>query len=163
MIDNFIIDYKKNINDALNLIDKNARGIVFVVKNKKLVGVLTDGDIRRFFLKGLSLNSAIEKVMNKEFVSLNTNSSEVEIKKILKEGVEGNNNIKIKCVPIVNDLNEIINLRFDDETIPIFEPNLSGNELKYLINCLKSNWISSKGPYINKFEKMHIKLELEKI
>ena len=52
MIDNFIIDCKKNINDALNLIDKNARGIVFVVKNKKLVGVLTDGDIRRFFLKG---------------------------------------------------------------------------------------------------------------
>ena len=36
--------------------------------------------------------------------------------------------------------------------IPIFEPVLSGNEKKYLIDCIDTNWISSQGKYITKFE-----------
>ena len=36
--------------------------------------------------------------------------------------------------------------------IPVYEPALLGNEKKYVLNCLKTNWISSKGEYIKKFE-----------
>ena len=36
--------------------------------------------------------------------------------------------------------------------IPIFDPYLSGNEKKYLKECLKNNWISSQGSYVKKFE-----------
>lgn len=36
--------------------------------------------------------------------------------------------------------------------IPIYAPNLSGNEKKYVMDCLDSTWISSKGEYIKKFE-----------
>lgn len=36
--------------------------------------------------------------------------------------------------------------------IPVCEPHLAGNELKYVIDCIKSNWISSAGSYIEKFE-----------
>lgn len=36
--------------------------------------------------------------------------------------------------------------------IPIAMPNLSGNEKKYVDDCLDSTWISSKGKYIEKFE-----------
>jgi perosamine synthetase len=32
-------------------------------------------------------------------------------------------------------------------------PALIGNEKKYVLDCLNSNWISSSGKYINKFEK----------
>lgn len=39
------------------------------------------------------------------------------------------------------------------EFIPVYKPDLSGNEKKYLIDCLESTWISSKGEYIEKFEK----------
>lgn len=31
-------------------------------------------------------------------------------------------------------------------------PLLNGNEKKYLINCIETGWISSSGPYIEKFE-----------
>lgn len=37
--------------------------------------------------------------------------------------------------------------------IPIFEPSLTGNERKYLIDCIDSTWISSQGKYIVEFEK----------
>lgn len=36
--------------------------------------------------------------------------------------------------------------------IPVCEPTLKGNELKYVIKCIKTNWISSSGEYIKKFE-----------
>ena len=36
--------------------------------------------------------------------------------------------------------------------ILLSEPNIIGNELKYLKQCLKSNWISSSGEFVNKFE-----------
>lgn len=37
--------------------------------------------------------------------------------------------------------------------IPVCEPFIGEKELEYAIDCLKSNWISSKGKYIDEFEK----------
>lgn len=36
--------------------------------------------------------------------------------------------------------------------IPVYQPDLSGNERKYVNECLDSTWISSKGHFIQKFE-----------
>lgn len=36
--------------------------------------------------------------------------------------------------------------------IPVNEPILVGNEKKYLNECIDSGWISSEGPFVNKFE-----------
>ena len=33
-------------------------------------------------------------------------------------------------------------------------PNISGNEMKYVKDCLDTGWISSAGSYVDKFEKM---------
>ncbi len=38
------------------------------------------------------------------------------------------------------------------EHIPVYEPDLSGNELKYVTDCLQSGWISSLGHYVTDFE-----------
>lgn len=37
--------------------------------------------------------------------------------------------------------------------ISVNTPLLDGNEKKYLIKCIDSGWISSDGPFVNKFEK----------
>ena len=36
--------------------------------------------------------------------------------------------------------------------IPLSIPNLAGNEWKYIKSCLDTNWVSSAGEYVNKFE-----------
>ena len=36
--------------------------------------------------------------------------------------------------------------------IPVCEPTLGGNEAKYVLDCIESNWISSAGKYIPRFE-----------
>jgi perosamine synthetase len=35
---------------------------------------------------------------------------------------------------------------------PVYSPSLSGNEKTYVNDCLNTNWISSKGKYVNQFE-----------
>lgn len=37
-------------------------------------------------------------------------------------------------------------------TIPVYKPDLSGNEKKYVNECLDTTWISSKGVFINRFQ-----------
>jgi perosamine synthetase len=36
--------------------------------------------------------------------------------------------------------------------IPLYQPDLSGNEKRYVLECLDSTWISSKGKFIAEFE-----------
>jgi perosamine synthetase len=41
--------------------------------------------------------------------------------------------------------------------IPVCEPTLSGNELKYVTQCIETNWISSAGRFIPEFEQAFAK------
>ena len=50
-LDLFLIQPESLLNNAFELLNKNGRGICIVVKEMKIVGILTDGDIRRFLLK----------------------------------------------------------------------------------------------------------------
>lgn len=37
--------------------------------------------------------------------------------------------------------------------IPVAKPELTGNELRYVVQCIKTNWISSAGSFVDKFER----------
>lgn len=40
----------------------------------------------------------------------------------------------------------------NNQFIPVNTPLLSGNEEKYLLECIKTGWISSEGPFVKQFE-----------
>jgi len=42
----------------------------------------------------------------------------------------------------------------DKETIPLHEPYFGGNEKKYVLDCIETNYVSSVGKYVDKFEEM---------
>ena len=44
--------------------------------------------------------------------------------------------------------------------IPLSEPDLTGNEKKYLNTCIDENWVSSAGHYVGTFEEK-IAIEVE--
>ena len=61
-----LLSPESTIRDALKIIDSGAIKIGVVVdKNEKLVGTVTDGDIRRGILNSLSLDDAIDSVVCK--------------------------------------------------------------------------------------------------
>lgn len=41
-----------------------------------------------------------------------------------------------------------------DDFIPLIVPEIRGNEWKYVKECLDTNWVSSVGSYVDRFEKM---------
>jgi perosamine synthetase len=45
-----------------------------------------------------------------------------------------------------------VELDLRSRIIPVCEPTLGGNEAKYVLDCVESNWISSAGKYISRFE-----------
>jgi dTDP-glucose pyrophosphorylase len=54
-----------SIRDTMKCIDKNAFQIAIVVNNEHhLLGIVTDGDIRRGIIRGVSLEDPVEDVMN---------------------------------------------------------------------------------------------------
>ncbi len=56
---------KATIKESMEALDKTAEKILLVVdKEQVLIGCLTDGDIRRYILKGLDLTSTIEQAYN---------------------------------------------------------------------------------------------------
>ena len=147
-LDLFLIQFDAKLNEAFELLNKNGRGICIVVKEIKIVGILTDGDIRRFLLKSNDLERKVEDAMNKDYLALSINSSQELVRKSFKNG--------IKIVPLLDDDSRVVDIADvqNSHKIPVLEPNLDGNELKYIVNCLETNWISSKGEYVKKFEKM---------
>ena len=41
-----------------------------------------------------------------------------------------------------------------NEFIPLIEPEIRGNEWKYVQECLQTGWVSSAGPFVDRFEQM---------
>jgi len=64
-ISRFLVNKKDSIKKVIGIIDKGGIGSAFIVdKNKKLLGVVADGDIRRAILNGIDIKEKIEKIMN---------------------------------------------------------------------------------------------------
>jgi D-glycero-alpha-D-manno-heptose-7-phosphate kinase len=86
-IDNFIVSEKKSLREALEKINNNNSGTVFIVnKDKIVIGVATDGDIRRKLLSGSELDDGLDGIYNKNFVScLIDTPREILIKKLDSE------------------------------------------------------------------------------
>lgn len=61
----FMSDPRCTLVEAMQKIDENSRGILFITdENQRLIGVLTDGDIRRWIIQTGNLNVSVGQMMN---------------------------------------------------------------------------------------------------
>ena len=66
-IQGFIGNRTITISEAMQRIDKNATGILFIIDDDSiLLGCVTDGDIRRFLLNGGKMNDPVINAINKK-------------------------------------------------------------------------------------------------
>lgn len=60
-----------NIKEAIKKLDETGQKILFVTgTDEKLIGTVTDGDVRRGIIKGLQLNEPVSEIMNIKFISI---------------------------------------------------------------------------------------------
>jgi perosamine synthetase len=148
-IEQLLVDSRQPLLGCLQTINDNGQGICFAVdEDRRLVGAVTDGDIRRALLSGLSLNAPVTQVMQTDLVSLPATTPIEDIQQALSR--------RIRLIPLLDDAGRPVDYasyhRF--HRIPILEPTLSGNELQYVTECIRTNWISSQGAYVRRFEDM---------
>jgi len=99
-----IIKYNDTIQTALLKLQGNKkRFLIFLDDSETLLGLITDGDIRRGFLDGLTISDTIEKVVNTQFEYLTVNSSFDEVCEKFKSD-------KIDFLPIANNDMKLINI-----------------------------------------------------
>lgn len=66
-LNKIIISQDSTILEAINNLNMSELKIVLIVNhNKKFIGILNDGDIRRAFAKGCNINSPIRNIINKK-------------------------------------------------------------------------------------------------
>ncbi len=92
------------IKEAMEALDKTAEKVLLVVdENKVLIGCLTDGDIRRYILKGRDLTSVIEDAYKANPVFVFQEDFDPEkIKAVFLKN-------KINVIPILDQNRKVIN------------------------------------------------------
>ncbi len=142
-----LCSHRATIKEVMVCIEKNGKGTAFIVDDGgRLKGVVTDGDIRRLLIEGYGLNEPIRDYMKKDFVYASIREKAEEIRKKF--------NYAVRIVPLVNEKMEPVDYGEYNENIHISlaQPQLSGNEYKYLMDAFLSTWISSTGKYLSRFE-----------
>ena len=119
----YTIGKNKAIKDALKSIDLNGLGLVFIEDKKKIIGMVTDGDIRRGLIQYNKLETNIEKIMNQDFI-------------YLMEGEDSRENIlklldtRVKVIPVLSKKLELVRI--------VTEKNIDWNESSEIISKAKS-------------------------
>lgn len=147
-INDLVVNESRSIKFSLKKIQKNGFGTVFIIDNKKkLLGIMTDGDIRKAIIKGGMLGDGIRNYYNNKVKYLPYNSNNQTIQNLLSN--------RIKIIPLVNEKKIIVDFATADriKKIPISESFIFGKEYTNVKKCLDTNWLSSKGPFVNLFEK----------
>ncbi len=67
-----LIDYKKNFNQALKIMNEKKLGVIVITKNKFIKGLITDGDLRRV-LNSNSNEKSLEKLTRNYPLVINEN------------------------------------------------------------------------------------------
>ena len=79
-----IIRDNKKIKDAIKTLDYSELQVLLVVDlNKKFLGTLTDGDIRRGLIKGLDLDAKITRIMNSSSILVPPGTNEETAKQLM--------------------------------------------------------------------------------
>ena len=157
LLKNLTSQLPNKIDKIIKLIDKNALGIVFIVnKNKKLIGSISDGDIRRYYIRNGKLPDKVtleSKIINKNPFHLPITASIQTLLKYLQPRAV-RSKITVKCIPLVNKKKIILDIATKDrpKNYPIAEPNIGQKEITNVLEAINSGWISSRGPYLDKFE-----------
>jgi perosamine synthetase len=132
----------------MQAIDRNGRRLVFVVDAaRRLQGLVTDGDIRRALLRGARTEDGLESCLNRSCVTAPEGASREQVLERMNE--------RVRCVPILDAEGRPVDFALFEQffQVPVAEPSLGGREREYVSECIESNWISSKGKYVERFER----------
>ena len=93
-----------NLKDAVVKLNESGLKILCVVdKSNRLLGTISDGDIRRSLLKNIKLNETVERVLNKKPITIYEDKDFLKVHEILTKN-------KISGIPVIDRSNKLKDL-----------------------------------------------------
>lgn len=115
------------IREALKIIDVGAVKFGIVVNEEdKLLGTMTDGDIRRAILDGKSLDDTIENIYFRKPTVVNVNNTKEEIINLCISK-------KIYQIPVVDNNGRVVSIELLDE---LLKPDVHANKVVLMVGGL---------------------------
>lgn len=137
-LEDICIANKSSIANAIQSLNKSGLKIVLVQDDKlKFVGTITDGDIRRGLLRGLTINDSVVMIVNSAALTVADNVSKIDILELMRAK-------KVYQIPVIDKELNIMRLHLWDEiSEPIKLSNVMvimaggvGSRLKPLTNSV---------------------------
>lgn len=105
-IETYIVDKAYSLEQTMKAIDGNSMGFALVCEGRRLFGIVTDGDIRRYLLTGGTLKESICNAANKELYFVHESERHLAAAIMAQES--------IAVVPVVNGDHELVDIIFDN-------------------------------------------------
>ncbi len=133
---NFVISDNSYILEGLKYLNKQKINTLIVVnEEKKVIGTVTDGDIRRFLLQGGNIKKSIKEVCNKSYAYAKSHDDVIKVLVDLKEK-------NILSIPIVDDhfkLIDVVDIDKKDKVERIFSALIMAGGLGTRLRPLTEN------------------------
>lgn len=163
-LDNFLLQPHETIRAAMLLIDRNTQGIALIVDPEhRLLGTVTDGDIRRALLGGLELHSPLRTLLERKAASPYPHPIAAPIETDPSTLRQMMTERSVRQIPLLDEAGRVVDLAlfsYDPSApvahhmIPLAIPEIRGNEWHYIRECLDTGWVSSVGSYVDRFERL---------
>jgi D-glycero-alpha-D-manno-heptose-7-phosphate kinase len=102
-LNKYVINKNQSVQNALSIIESNHLGFVLIKDDiDKIIGIVTDGDLRRSMLKGISLLDCIVCCINNDFISASVDTPRELLLKQLDH--------KIKVIPILDSERKLVSI-----------------------------------------------------
>jgi len=117
-LDKLLVDDGASLRGAMEALERGAVEIALVVgPGGKLLGTLTDGDIRRAILAGASLEDTASKFMSRSFTAVGPSASRAEVLDLMRARLLGQ-------IPILDESGRLVGLHLMREILgAISRPN----------------------------------------
>ena len=128
---NIILENKKIIDAIKKIENAKIKTLIVIDKQEKLVGTLTDGDIRRAMLKGFNTLNSINSIVNKKPIKKKLEKKTIKFKDAKIVPIIDNSN---KVIDILDKKKDNLNLNFNTSLDVIFMAGGYGKRLLPLTN-----------------------------
>lgn len=103
-LEQFELYEEQTISRALEKIDDNRKGFLIILdKNKKAVGTMTDGDIRRALIRGKKVNEHVDGCYNREFTWIESTAEFSQVIDLFK-------NDALTFLPVLDQEKRLVNI-----------------------------------------------------
>jgi dTDP-glucose pyrophosphorylase len=119
-IEKIFIEGDMQITEAMKLIGQVSQRILLVIdKKKKLLGSITDGDLRRSIIRDNDMSISVSRIMNKTPTTITKKNNRNEIIKIMTSK-------NLLAIPVIDDLSRVIEVK---TLLEISQPKVIENRI----------------------------------